>query len=544
MASITLFLFSVISSFIFTSNGDLPGKWELLLQNAGISSMHTAVTRFGTVVLLDRTNIGPTKLKLPRGNCRYDPRDATLKLDCYAHSAIFDPASNQIRPLKILTDTWCSSGGFLPNGTLLQTGGDLDGNRKVRLFEPCSSGSYCDWMEIPDYDLAVGRWYSTNQILPEGHVIIVGGRGTHTVEFYPPNMGTITELPFLLEAEDAQMDNLYPYVHLLPNGRLFIFANTKSILYDYNLNRVVHVYPELQGGPRNYPSAGSSAMLALTPDNEHSTAEVVVCGGATYGAFIQQSTDAPANGSCGRIVATDLEATWQMEEMPFVRIMGDMVMLPTGHLLIINGAQAGSQGFNLASSPCLNPVLYRPEMDAGLRFMTLNPATVPRMYHSTAVLLPDGRILTAGSNPNYFYSFKGDFPTELRIEAFSPEYLSPDRQNLRPVISKTPSVIRYSEQFEVQIKVPLPVVEVVEINFASAPFATHSFSQGQRLVKLSVSSAHPSISGAISADSGGYTYTISCTAPPNGAVAPPSYYMMFAVNQGVPSVASWIHLIN
>ncbi|XP_022743710.1 aldehyde oxidase GLOX-like [Durio zibethinus] len=518
---------------LLTVRAQLPGTWELLVPNAGIASMHTAVTRFNTVVLLDRTNIGPSRKLLPKSRCRYDPNDAVLKKDCFAHSVVFDPQTNQIRPLMILTDTWCSSGQFLPDGTLLQAGGDLDGFRKIRKFEPCESDGFCDWVELGDVELVNGRWYATNQILPDGTVIIVGGRGTNTVEYFPPskNKNGAIELKFLADVEDNQMDNLYPYVHLLPNGHLFIFANNKAVMYDHNGNNVIREYPALSGGPRNYPSAGSSVMLAL--EGDFSTAVIVICGGAQYGAFIERSTDTPAHGSCGRIVATDPKPGWEMEDMPFGRIMGDMVLLPTGDSLIINGAQAGTQGFEMASNPCLYPVLYRPDQPVGLRFMTLNPGTVPRMYHSTANLLPDGRVLIAGSNPHYFYKFSAEFPTELRLEAFSPEYLSPDRANIRPVIEGIPETVRYGEAFDVFVSVSLPVVGIVEVNFGSAPFATHSFSQGQRLVKLTVTPSVP--------ENG--RYRIKCTAPPNGAVAPPGYYMAFTVNQGVPSVARWVHLV-
>ncbi|KAM3287798.1 aldehyde oxidase GLOX [Capsicum chacoense] len=532
-----LFLFfSLLIHFItIPTRADLPGTWELLVSDAGIASMHTAVTHFNTVVLLDRTDIGPSRKKLPPHHCRNDPNDPILKNDCYAHSVLLDLKTYTIRPLMILTDTWCSSGQFLPDGTLLHTGGDLDGFRKFRKFTPCeSSSSICDWEELQDVQLSQGRWYSTNQILPNGEVIIVGGRAASSVEFFPPRKEGAIEFPFLNQAADRQYDNLYPYVHLLPNGHLFIFANNKAVMYDYTSNEVLKDYPTLDGGPRNYPSAGSSAMLALTDDNGYSSATIIICGGAQFGAYLQRSTDTPAHGSCGRIEATAENPDWEMEDMPFARIMGDMVMLPTGDILIINGAQAGTQGFEMASNPCLNPVLYRPNEPSGLRFMTLNPGTIPRMYHSTANLLPDCRIMLAGSNPHFFYKFAAEFPTELRIEAFSPEYLSPDRENLRPVLVGSPEKLKYGEDFTVILTVELPVVGIIEVNLASAPFATHSFSQGQRLVKLKVTSAIPDVAGK---------YRIGCTAPPDGKVAPPGHYMVFAVNQGVPSVARWVQLV-
>ncbi|KAK4270377.1 hypothetical protein QN277_023416 [Acacia crassicarpa] len=493
----SLSIFFLLLSLTAHARAQLPGTWELLVPDAGIASMHTAVTRFNTVILLDRTNIGPSRKFLRKGHCRFDKNDRALKRDCYAHSVQLDLQTNQIRPLMILTDTWCSSGQFLPDGTLLQAGGDLDGFKKIRKFEPCEPNRSCDWVELNDVELTEGRWYASSQILPDGSVIIVGGRGANTVEYYPPRNGAVS-FPFLADVEDTQMDNLYPYVHLLPNGHLFIFANTKSVLYDYQTNKVLKNFPPLDGGPRNYPSAGSSAMLALHGD--YSMAEIVVCGGAEYGAFLQKSTDTPAHGSCGRIVATDPDPVWQMEDMPMGRIMGDMVMLPTGDVLIINGAQSGTQGFEMASDPCLYPLLYRFDQPIGLRFMTLNP----------------------------------EFPTEMRIEAFSPEYLSPDRANIRPAIEMIPETVRYGGKFDVVITVSLPVVGIVEVNLGSAPFATHSFSHGQRLVKLTVASAVPDGDGR---------YKIVCTAPPNSAVAPPGYYMAFAVNQGVPSVARWVHLV-
>nr|XP_043633311.1 aldehyde oxidase GLOX-like [Erigeron canadensis] len=516
---------------------DLPGTWELLVANAGIASMHTVVTRFNTVVLLDRTDLGPNEERYQKYHCLKNAQNVLhndRRPDCYAYSAIYNYSNNVLQPLTILTDTWCSSGQVLPDGTLLQTGGDNDGIKKIRMFTPCESTRFCDWQQLENIELVEGRWYSTNQILPNGSVIIVGGRGAFSVELFPPKQGGgVVNFLFLAETKDAQMDNLYPYVHLLPNGHLFVFANKKSVLYDYTNNMVLRNYPDLEGGPRNYPSAGSSVMLAL--EGDYDSATVLICGGAQYGAFNELNISAPAQSSCGRIEATTTDPVWEMEYMPFGRIMGDMVMLPTGDVLIINGAQAGSQGFGQASKPCLNPVLYKPDELRGLRFRTQTPASTPRMYHSTANLLPDGRVLVAGSNSHNYYTFSGEFPTELKIEAFSPDYLSTWNEITRPNIIEIAEKVNYGGGVDIVVATgEIPLVEFLEVNIASAPFATHSFSQGQRLVKLEVLGVAPVRLGVV---------RVACLAPPDGRVAPPGYYMVFVVKMGVPSVAKWVQLL-
>lgn len=143
----------------------------------------------------------------------------------------------------------------------------------------------------------------------------------------------------------------------------------------------------------------------------------------------------------------------------------------------------------------------------------------------------DGRILLAGSNSHQFYTFTGDFPTELRIDAFSPPYLAPSQAGNKPTISVYPLVITYSAPFTVTVSAPLAMAGV-SVNLISAPYNTHSYSQGQRLVSLNV--------GGIVQVAQASVYQITVTAPPSPSVAPPGYYMMVAVNQGVPSSAVWI----
>jgi len=108
------------------------GRWELLLENAGIASMHTAVTHTNTVLLLDRRNVGRSNISLAR-------TQQSIEGDSSAHSVIFSLDSNGVRPLTIFTDTWCSSGQFLADGTLVQTGGNLADNSAHVVPSFCSS---------------------------------------------------------------------------------------------------------------------------------------------------------------------------------------------------------------------------------------------------------------------------------------------------------------------------------------------------------------------------------------------------------------------
>ncbi|KAJ7525438.1 hypothetical protein O6H91_17G051000 [Diphasiastrum complanatum] len=528
---ILLFLWCVIYCVALVHS---EGTWEVLVPNAGVSSMHAVVTRFGNVVIFDRTDVGPSKINLPNGKCRNDPHDLTLKHDCTAHSILFSPATNKIRPLFLQTDTWCSSGQILGDGTLVQTGGDFDGNTKIRFFAPCPDNGFCDWVESNNQHLQNGRWYATNQVLPDGNSqIVIGGRGAFTVEYVPANGRGLTNLPFLQQTNDAQHDNYYPFVHLLPDGNLFIFANRDSILYNYRTNRVLRKFPTIPGEPRNYPSAGSSVLLPLVAKDGYKPADVLICGGAHPGAFNNPAAFFPASQTCGRMTVTAPNPAWLMEEMPFRRLMGDMILLPTGDVLIINGALNGCQGWGNAKNAALNPVLYTTNGRIGRRFTTLAATAIARVYHSTANLLPDARILVAGSNTHQFYTFTGAFPTELRLEAFSPGYLNPAFARLRPTILKFPAVIKYNTAFVVSATIPTQPPGTVLINLVSASFTTHSYSHGQRLLRLAVTN-HVVTAGHLNA--------FTAIAPPNNNVAPTSYYMLFVINNGIPSKAVWVKL--
>ncbi|KAL5778145.1 hypothetical protein ACOSP7_011071 [Xanthoceras sorbifolium] len=517
------------------------GRWQLLQKSVGISAMHMQLLNNDRVIMFDRTDFGKSNLSLPNGKCRNDPNDAALKIDCTAHSVEYDVLSNTFRPLMVQTDVWCSSGAVMPDGRLIQTGGFNDGERRIRVFQPCSNGN-CDWVEVEN-GLVGRRWYATNHILPDGRQIVIGGRRQFNYEFYPKNGApNLYSLPFLVQTNDPGIENnLYPFVFLVGDGNLFIFANNRAILFDYSNNKVVKTYPVMPGGdPRCYPSTGSAVLLPLKNLQAPSVeAEVLVCGGAPKGAFTQagKGNFVGALNTCGRIKITDPNPQWVMETMPQARVLGDMILLPNGNVLLINGAAAGVAGWGWGRKPVLNPVLYRSDNKFGSRFELQNPTTIPRMYHSTAVLLRDGRVLVGGSNPHIYYNFTGVlFPTELSLEAFSPAYLDPENSSLRPkiVLPASQAKLKYNQKLEVRFTVAGTVrKDKLSVTMVLPSFTTHSFSMNQRLLVLGSEKV---------TDLGKSTYAVQVTTPGSGNLAPLGYYLLFVVHQDIPSDGIWVHI--
>ena len=136
----------------------------------------------------------------------------------------------------------------------------------------------------------------------------------------------------------------------------------------------------------------------------------------------------------------------------------------------------------------------------------------PRAYHSTAVLLPDGRVLSAGQT-------RGNLQTTG--EVFSPTYLF---AGPRPVIDAAPQAIGYGESFVVETAGAAAIDEVTLIR---ASTVTHGVYFDQRSVPLSFTP-------------GADTLTVS--EPASNLDAPPGWYMLFVLDGGVPSVAAWVQV--
>lgn len=388
--------------------------------------------------------------------------------------------------------------------------------------------------------------YATQITLANGGYLLVGGRRAYTYEYVPARGATnkkATRLALLDETTDLDENNLYPFVHLSTDGKIFIFANNRAILLDLDKNKVVREFPVLDGGSRNYPASGMSALLPIKLHLDNADviqAEVMVCGGAKPNAYglAGKGQFLPALQDCARIQITKPGSAWKKETMPSPRVMGDMLILPTGKLLLINGAQKGTAAWGYADVPNFVPVQYDPDAPRDKRFKELRPSQIPRMYHSTSAVLQDGKILVAGSNTNPGYDYNAKFPTELRVEKFLPPYLDGELDRYRPEIVEVAStkVFTYGQQIVFQFKLEDEVVSKadIKVTMLAPPFTTHGYSMNQRMLILGKKEVKQLLGGV---------QRVVALAPPSRVVAPPGYYLTFLVYRGVPSKGMWVHIV-
>jgi len=196
------------------------------------------------------------------------------------------------------------------------------------------------------------------------------------------------------------------------------------------------------------------------------------------------------------------------------RIQMNATLLPSGKVLLTGGSRNDED----AATASLNADLYDPVSNT---FSSAGANAFPRLYHSNALLLPDATVLLNGGNPQ-----RGNY--EHRQEVYKPAYLfnSNGGPANRPTISSvSPGAVRYGSTFQVTTAEAADISSVALVRPGSP---THAFDQDQRFIGLS-----------FTATSG----VLNVTAPPNGNIAPPGYYMLFILNSaGVPSVATFVQL--
>jgi hypothetical protein len=411
-------------------------------------------------------------------------------------------------------------------------GGSVNGVQALHAHAGRAGGAWQDLGLMTGGD----RWYPTCTSLPDGRLLISSGSQdgggptisaytcaaeksvNATLEIYDPAGGPTQLFPALMFA-GPNLYNLYPFCFVLPSGKVMIHLHNLTYFFDpatgqFDDIELMTVSPH----GRTYPAQGSAVLLPLLPDSAPAyAARVMLFGGAGVSCPIPASAATPATASCEILDLSAADPAWQIApSMLQPRVMPDAVLLPDGTVLVMNGSSTG------VADNGLNPVfatdLYDPTTNT---WTALHPFRVPRLYHSTALLLPDGRVLSAGkdkdNNPDPFkYS-------EYRVEVFSPPYLF---RGPRPIVTAAPGVIGYGAPFVVQTPQAATIARAALLRPGAV---THSFNHNQRYVGLTIA--------------GTTAGSVTLQAPPNSAVAPPGYYLLFLLNdQGVPSVAPFIQL--
>ena len=206
--------------------------------------------------------------------------------------------------------------------------------------------------------------------------------------------------------------------------------------------------------------------------------------------------------------------------MSRARYQGASVLLPDGKVFVAGG---GSGGDTINNSH-LAAEIYDPATNT---WSYAGSAQIPRMYHSVALVLPDGRVYVAGSNPHDSMDLN-ERAVETRVEIYSPPYLF---KGSRPEIPNHPDRIRYATPFNIQLGSVNQVTNARQVVLLRPGSTTHTRNFDQRLVELTFTT-NPD-----------FPRRLIVTGPPNGNIAPPGYYLLYVLNQkGVPSEGHMIRL--
>jgi hypothetical protein len=425
----------------------------------------------------------------------------------YTRVMVWNPADNTYKRVDVQgSNIFCAGFAHLSNGNILVAGGNADqqlnGTVETHIF---------DWKTetwTRGNDMASARWYPSVAETANGEEVIVGG-GPSTAEVYQGD-GAIRSLsgftkysarlyPFMGSRPDAQLAFFGPSttaytITTSGDGVITATATRDNISRDYGSYSTYDIGKTLVVGGGSITEGGSPTVPTRTAV-VMTTTPGLTPGFATTGSMSvgrrQFSATLLADGS---VVAT-----------------GGETSAATSPLVDLNHAVTAAERWDPATG----------------RWTTLASASRIRQYHSTATLLPDGRIMTGGGGICGVCVDAGYL--EKNIEYFTPPYLyKKDGSGAladRPVISSAPATVGINSAFSVSSPQAAGIKKVALVGLGDD---THGVDQGQRYVPLKFTT-----SGT----------TLSVTGPPTGGVTPPGYYMLFVVNAaGVPSVAKVVQV--
>jgi hypothetical protein len=398
---------------------------------------------------------------------------------------VWDPATGVFTAVPTPAWLFCAGHALLPDGRVLIAGGhitDGHGLPNITYFETSET-----WTS--GAPMARGRWYPTATTMGNGDVVVLAGTDQDSLDVTIPEVwsnGSVRQL----SGADLTLP-WYPRSFLAPNGSLFVAGPTIQTRFLSTSGA-----GSWSNGPRHLYDKGRNYGAAVMYDD----GKILYAGGAM------------TTNTAEVIDLNQTNPTWQWTgSMAFARRHLNLTVLPTGEVLATSGV-AGTT-FDDMSTAVHAAEMWSP---ATGEWTTLASASVSRGYHSTSVLLPDGRVLHAGSGNG------AGAPDERNAEIFSPPYLL---RGPRPEITSAPLEVHYGAQFRVETPQAGAITHVSLIRLGAA---THAFDQNQRFQRLT-----------FTADASGLTVT----APSSSNRAPPGHYMLFVLNASdIPSIAKIIRI--
>lgn len=406
---------------------------------------------------------------------------------------IWNPMSPQIfTETPVNSAIFCAGHAALADGRLLVAGGHKGtgmGIKDVNIFDPIAK----TWTRVPDMKYA--RWYPSVTTLADGRDVIMSGKDENNrfvtaIEIYDPASNTVSELAGVRTAKLSETP--YPITFLLPSGKIAVYGADSGKLWTLDVAN-----KKWQAVGRSGIKNGSAVM--------YQPGKLLVTGGGTAKkkAATKAVTIDWTNGT-PRVTS--------IAPMHFPRYNHNLVILPNGSVLAVGGAKVVKNDV-AASSGILPAELWNPATQS---WTTMNSMSDPRMYHSTALLLPDGMVVSAGTGTG---SSIVRFTTG---ELFSPPYLF---QGPRPTIDESPDAFTYNTTVTISTSQAASIAKVSLIRLGAN---THRSDYDQRYMEL-----------PLTKEAG----QITVTAPENGNIAPPGYYMLFLNTvEGVPSNGKIIKL--
>ena len=440
------------------------GQWGPLM-SWPLVAVHMLMMHTGQVLVWDAWELNTT----PSARL-WDPNTGTFTSVPDDYSAVF-----------------CAGQSQLADGRAIVVGGHNGaetGITRTVTFDPVSEL----WAQQANLNYA--RWYPSSITLSDGRVMALGGEITSGVdatipEVYDPGANSWTLLP----GANLDVGGDYPQSYLLPNGLLFMSTGPSD-----GISRTLNLNTQSWSivGPSPVPD-GTTAMYL--------PGKIIATGGGD-----------PVRNTAAIIDLNEPSPTWQLTSpMAYPRTQHNLVLLPTGKVLAVGGTNQAS--LTTTTGYILQAEMWDPNSQA---WSTMAAMTDPRMYHSTAVLLPDGTVLSAGGGR---VAPANDY---LSAQIYYPPYLF---QGPRPTITSAPASTSYGASMNIQTPDAASIASVAFIRMGSV---THTFNTDQRYIPLSFTAG---------ADS------LTVQSPSNGNIAPPGYYMLFIVNSsGIPSVASILQL--